>query len=31
MRHGSIVAIVIDCNERRERAAVGAAISVLLG
>jgi len=28
MRHGSIVAIVIGCNERRERAAVGAAISV---
>jgi hypothetical protein len=28
MRHGSIVAIVIGCNERRERAAGGAAISV---
>ena len=28
MRHGAIAAMVIGCNERRERVAVGAAIPV---
>ena len=28
MRHGGVVAVVIGGNERRERAAVGAAVSV---